>query len=96
MFGPDGRLYAAERGRKIVVPHPLRDLNLGGLGIELQRLGDGLFGSLSIAHAGKDVGWNLAKLATSDFDRAARAVAESSRAKAERWRAHIDKIIGKK
>ena len=42
-----------------------------------------------------DVIGKVAKRVTADIDRVAQSIAASSRAKAERWRAHIDKIIGK-
>jgi hypothetical protein len=42
----------------------------------------------------REVAGNVAKPETPDADRAARGVAACSRAKAERWRAYIDKIAG--
>jgi hypothetical protein len=42
-----------------------------------------------------DVIGKVAKRVTADIDCAAQSIAASSKAKAERWRAHIDKMIGK-
>jgi len=50
---------------------------------------------LTTRHRRSVVG-KAAKPETPEADRAARAVAASSRAKAERWRMHIDKIAGKR
>jgi hypothetical protein len=47
---------------------------------------------LTKRHRG-DTSDELTKPETADADRAAQAVAASGRAKAERWRAHIDKIV---